>query len=36
MEILAAILPPLVVGGAFVAIVFAVKRRADAEEKDEN
>lgn len=35
MEILSAILPPLVVGGAFVAIVIAVKRRADAEEKDE-
>jgi len=35
MDVLAALLPPLVVGGAFVAIAIAVKRRADAEEKDE-
>lgn len=36
MDVLAALLPPLVVGGAFVAIAIAVKRHADAEEKDEN
>jgi len=36
MDVLAALLPPLVVGGAFVAIAIAVKRRADADEKDEN
>lgn len=36
METLAALLPPLVVGGAFVAIAIAVKRRADIEEKEEN
>ena len=35
MDVLAALLPPLVVGGAFVAIAIAVKRHADAEEKDE-
>lgn len=35
MDVLAALLPPLVVGGAFVAIAIAVKRRADVEEKDE-
>lgn len=35
MDTLAALLPPLVVGGAFVAIAIAVKKRADAEEKDE-
>ena len=34
MDALAALLPPLVVGGAFVAIVIAVKRHADSEEKD--
>lgn len=36
METLAALLPPLVVGGAFVAIAIAVKRRVDIEEKEEN
>jgi hypothetical protein len=36
MDIVAALLPPLVVGGAFIAIAIAVKRHADAEEKDEN
>lgn len=36
MEALAALLPPLVVGGAFVAIVWAVKRRADAEKREED
>jgi len=36
MDVLAALLPPLVVGGAFIAIAIAVKRHADAEEKDEN
>ncbi len=35
MTDLAALLPMLVVGGAFVAIIFAVKKRADAEDKDE-
>ena len=35
MDVLAALLPPLVVGGAFVAIAIAVKRHAEAEEKDE-
>jgi len=35
MDTLAALLPPLVVGSAFVAIAIAVKRHADAEEKDE-
>ena len=36
MDVLAALLPPLVVGGAFVAIAVAVKRRADAEARAEN
>jgi len=35
MTTLEALLPMLVVGGAFVAIIFAVKKRADAEDKDE-
>ena len=35
MDVLAALLPPLVVGGAFIAVVIAVKRRANAEERDE-
>jgi hypothetical protein len=34
MDTLAALLPPLVVAGAFVAIAIAVKRHADAEDKD--
>jgi hypothetical protein len=32
MDVLAALLPPVVVGAAFVAIVIAVKKRADVEE----
>jgi hypothetical protein len=36
MDVLAALLPPLVVGGAFVAIVIAVKKRADAESRHED
>ena len=36
MDVLAALLPPLVVGGAFVAIVLAVRRRARAEERQEH
>lgn len=35
MDVLAALLPPLVVGGAFIAVAVAVKRRADAEREDE-
>ena len=33
--VLAALLPPVVVCAAFIAIAIAVKRHADAEEKDE-
>lgn len=36
MDVLAALLPPLVVGGAFVAIAIAVKRRADLEARSES
>ena len=36
MDVIAALVPPLVVAGAFVAIIIAVKRRADAEQKDED
>ena len=36
MDVLAALLPPVVVGGAFVAIVVAVKRRADKESRSED
>jgi hypothetical protein len=36
VDVLAALLPPVVVGAAFIAIVIAVKRRADAEDKDEH
>ena len=32
MDVLAALLPPVVVGAAFVAIIVAVKKRADADE----
>ena len=35
MEILAALIPPLVVGVAFIALTVVIKRRAEAEEKDE-
>lgn len=35
MEVLAALLPPLVVGGAFIAIAIAVKRHADSESDDD-
>jgi hypothetical protein len=35
MSVIAALLPPAAVFAAFVAIIFAVKRHADAEEKDE-
>ncbi len=35
MDVVAALLPPLVVGAAFIAIAIAVKKHADAEEKDE-
>lgn len=36
MDVLAALLPSAVVGGAFVAIVVAVKRRADKESRSED
>lgn len=36
MDVLAALLPPLVVAGAFVAIAVAVKRRADVEQRTES
>ena len=36
MDVLAALLPPVVVGGAFAAIVIAVKRRADKEARSED
>ena len=32
MDVLAALLPPVVVGAAFVAIAIAVKKHADVEE----
>ena len=35
MDVLAALLPPVVVAGAFIAIVIMVKKRANAEERDE-
>lgn len=35
MDVVAAIVPPLVVGGAFVALVIAVKRYADREKDGE-
>jgi hypothetical protein len=35
MDVLAALLPPLVVGGAFIAIAIAVKRHADSEKDDD-
>ncbi len=35
MSVLAALLPPLVVGAAFVAIVIGVKRYADKESREE-
>jgi hypothetical protein len=33
---IAALVPPVVVCAAFIAIVVAVKKRADAEDKDEH
>ena len=36
IDVLSALLPPLVVGGAFVAIAIAVKRHADAEARRED
>ncbi len=35
MDVLAALLPPVVVGAAFIAIAIAVKRHADSESDDE-
>ena len=35
MDVLAALLPPVVVCAAFVAIIIGVKRRADSEEDQE-
>jgi hypothetical protein len=35
MDVLSALVPPLVVAAAFIAIAIAVKRHADREEKDE-
>ena len=35
MDVLAALLPPVVVAAAFIGIVIAVKRLMDAEDKDE-
>ena len=35
MNVLAALLPPVAVCAAFIAIIIAVKRHADVEDKDE-
>jgi hypothetical protein len=35
MDVISALVPPLVVATAFVAIAIAVKRHADREDKDE-
>jgi hypothetical protein len=35
MDVVSALVPPLVVAAAFIGIAIAVKRRADREEKDE-
>jgi len=35
MDVLAALLPPVVVAAAFIAIAIAVKRHADSERDDE-
>jgi hypothetical protein len=35
MDVVSALVPPLVVAAAFIAIAIAVKRHADREEKDE-
>ena len=35
MGVLAALLPPVVVGGAFIALLIAVKRHTDAEGDDD-
>ena len=32
MDVIAALLPPVVVGAAFVAIIFAVKKLVDSDE----
>ena len=36
MDVVAALVPPIVVAAAFVGIAIAVKRRSDSEEKDEH
>jgi hypothetical protein len=36
MDVLAALLPPAVVCGAFIAIIIAVKKRADRESRHED
>jgi len=36
MDVISALAPPVVVAGAFIAIVVAVKRRADAEARAED
>lgn len=36
MDIISALAPPVVVAGAFIAIVVAVKRRAEAEARAED
>ena len=35
MDVLAALLPPVVVGAAFIAIGIAIKKRMDAESREE-
>jgi hypothetical protein len=35
VDTIAALAPPIVVCAAFIAIVVAIKKRADAEDKDE-
>jgi hypothetical protein len=35
VSVIAALLPPVVVCAAFIAIIIAVKRHADVEDKDE-
>ena len=35
MDVLAALLPPVVVAAAFIAIGIAIKKRMDAESRDE-
>ena len=36
MDVLAAVLPPLLAASAFIAIAVAAKRRADVEDDDED